>query len=348
MSVTETYEPVLLETDGEETDFDFDFSVFNDSDLVVALVDPDTLVATEQELGVDYTVTLNTSTVGGTVVFGEAPADEQLVSIQRDIPATQTTDIPSGGLFRESQIENALDKAVLLIQQLQEQVNRALLQNPYQEALDLVFPLPEAGSVIGWNEDGDALENVIPNTEAYITKASQAEAQAGVEDTKFMTAAKTKDAIDAQRILASQAEAEAGVDNTKFMSPLRTVQAIAIANEAESVNYGASSTIGGWSHFIGKAIWCKKIGNLVFVNFRIMGTSNSDLVEFTLPYAFSNYLPYLCGGEAQDNGVALTEPTLIVGVTGGSTCRVYKTLAAGAWTTSGTKLVSGQFFYETA
>ena len=180
MAVTETYEPVLLETDGDETDFDFDFSVFADTDLVVALIDPDTLeVLDEPELGVDYTVTLNTSTVGGTVVFGTAPEDDQLVSIRRNIPTTQGTDIPSGGLFRESQIENALDKAILLIQQLEEQISRALLQNPYTEALDLQLPAPEASKGLSWNAAGDALENVeVPAAALAGALAAQAAAEA--------------------------------------------------------------------------------------------------------------------------------------------------------------------------
>lgn len=197
MSVTETYEPVLLETDGIETDFDFDFSVFDDTDVVVALVDPDTLVATAQTLGVDYTVTLNTSTVGGTVVFGTAPADGQLVSIRRDIPTTQGTDIPSGGLFRESQIENALDKAILLIQQLEESISRALLQNPYTTALGLELPAPEAGTVLGWNDAEDAFENKTLVDLAAVALASQAQAEAGVNNTVYMSALRTKQAIDA-------------------------------------------------------------------------------------------------------------------------------------------------------
>jgi len=206
MSVTETYEPVLLETDGIKTDFDFDFSVFEDTDVVVALVDPDTLVATAQTLRVDYTVTLNTSTVGGTVVFGTAPADGQLVSIRRDIPTTQGTDIPSGGLFRESQIENALDKMVLLIQQLEEQIARALLQNPYQETSSLELPAPEAGTVLGWNDAEDAFENKTLADLAAVALASQAQAEAGVNNTVYMSALRTKQAIDSQvpAIVASE------------------------------------------------------------------------------------------------------------------------------------------------
>lgn len=207
MSVTETYEPVLLETDGSETDFDFDFSVFDDTDVVVAIVDPDTLeVLDEPELGVDYTVTLNTSTAGGTVVFGTAPADEQLVSIRRNIPTTQGTDIPSGGLFRESQIENAFDKAILLIQQLEESISRALLQNPYTTALDLELPAPEAGRFLGWNTAADALENKELGDIGLMVIASQAQAQAGTDNTTVMTPLRAKEAIDSQvpAIVASE------------------------------------------------------------------------------------------------------------------------------------------------
>jgi hypothetical protein len=58
--------------------------------------------------------------------------------------------------------------------------------------------------------------------------ASQAEAEAGEDNTKAMTALRTSQAIAAlQRAIASQAEAEAGTDNTKDMTPLRVAQAIA-------------------------------------------------------------------------------------------------------------------------
>lgn len=180
MSVTDTYDPVLLETDGIETDFDFDFPVFNETDIVVTIVDLTTLeVVDEPEYGVDYTVTLNTSTIGGTVVFGTAPSDEQYVSIRLALSATQETDIPSGGLFRESQIENALDKLTLLIQQQQEEIDRAILQNPYTTALTIQLPVPEAAKGLAWNADGDGLENVdLPSEAQAAAEAAQAAAEA--------------------------------------------------------------------------------------------------------------------------------------------------------------------------
>lgn len=65
--------------------------------------------------------------------------------------------------------------------------------------------------------------------------ASQAEAQAGTENTKTMTPLRVSEAITALAVdtgednvaLASQAEAEAGVENTKTMTALRSAQAIA-------------------------------------------------------------------------------------------------------------------------
>ena len=72
----------------------------------------------------------------------------------------------------------------------------------------------------------------------FANTATQAEAEAGVVTTKFMTPLRTKQAIDFLRVITSQAEAEAGVENTKQMSALRTKQAIdfqrAFATQAEA------------------------------------------------------------------------------------------------------------------
>lgn len=159
MSVTNTYTPVLLTGDGSEQDFDFGFKIFDASDLVVALVDPDTLVATAQAISTNYTVVIDTAAPGGTVTFLVPPPDGTLVSIRRDVPITQATDIPSGGLFREVQIENALDKEILIAQQLNEKIDRAILQNPYTAAITLVYPGAEANKIIGWDAAGTGLEN---------------------------------------------------------------------------------------------------------------------------------------------------------------------------------------------
>ena len=57
--------------------------------------------------------------------------------------------------------------------------------------------------------------------------ATQAEAEAGTDNTKLMTPLRTEQSILSN--LATQAEAEAGTENTKLMTPLRTEQALTYA-----------------------------------------------------------------------------------------------------------------------
>lgn len=234
--VSGTYTPVQVEADGVETDFDFDFKVFATSELLVQLVDQTTLEGTTQTLGEDYTATLNST--GGTISFDEAPAEGYDVYIARQMAVTQTADIPSGGLFREVQIENALDRTILIVQQQDEKINRALLQNPYEESSSIIFPTPEASKLIAWNADADALENV--TNEAVAVEEAQAaaeaaqvaaeEAQAAAEEAQGLAEAAASDAEAAAASIpeaASQAQAEAGTDNATYMTPLRTAQSLA-------------------------------------------------------------------------------------------------------------------------
>lgn len=111
-------------------------------------------------------------------------------------------------------------------------------------------------------------------------------------------------------------------------------------------DYSASSTIIGWSSFITKSIYYKKIGGTVFVNYFLYGTSNSGTSSFTLPFqnnsgvaacgsvpfAYDNGSPVACGIMELDNGTSLAQ--------------LYKS-AFTNWVNSGTKIAGGQFFYET-
>jgi len=68
-------------------------------------------------------------------------------------------------------------------------------------------------------------------TSFTLTLATQAEAEAGIENTKYMSALRVAQAILAQSPIpgiASQAQAAAGIDNTTMMTPLRTAQSIAV------------------------------------------------------------------------------------------------------------------------
>tara|TARA_R110000868_G_scaffold392761_2_gene663540 strand:- start:497 stop:1219 length:723 start_codon:yes stop_codon:yes gene_type:complete len=68
------------------------------------------------------------------------------------------------------------------------------------------------------------------------TIATQAEAEAGTNSTKMMTALRVLQSLTANLPIASEAEALAGTNNTKVMTPLRT------ANSVNSFAIGGSQT----------------------------------------------------------------------------------------------------------
>lgn len=119
-------------------------------------------------------------------------------------------------------------------------------------------------------------------------------------------------------------------------------------------DYTATSTIVGWSSFTSgrKFIMYKKIGKLMLVAFHLEGTSNSATTSFTLPVAavtvgtafdFSTNL-----GFAQDNTVTLTAASRLRLPNASSTVECFKDCGTTGWTTSGTKIVEGLFWYEAA
>ena len=97
----------------------------------------------------------------------------------------------------------------------------------------------------------------------------------------------------------------------------------------------------------------KTIGKLVFVFFHLEGTSDDDVVTFTLPYTstsvgfgdqFHSLLSF-----TYDNTTAIATPGKCGIDCGTATATCDKTSAAsGGWTTSGSKIVAGQFIYEMA
>ena len=115
-------------------------------------------------------------------------------------------------------------------------------------------------------------------------------------------------------------------------------------------SYGATSTVTGWSVFTRKIIYYKRVGKLVFVQFNLEGTSDTNSIKFTLPFTNSNAdsnLPVSATfGLGKDNGTSLTSAGRVQLNANSDEVIIQKDLASGAWTTSGTKQVIGQFWYE--
>lgn len=114
---------------GTASNFAFTFKVFQASDLEVVRLNVSTTIETVLVINSDYTVSLNAdqnSNPGGSITLtaGALAAGFNLV-ITSDIENLQPTDIVNQGGFYPDVIEDALDRATIQIQQLQEAVDRS-------------------------------------------------------------------------------------------------------------------------------------------------------------------------------------------------------------------------------
>ncbi|WP_261175431.1 hypothetical protein [Citrobacter freundii] len=101
---------------GVTTSFPYTFRIFKKSDLVVQVVDLSENI-TELVLDTDYTVTGAGGYTGGNVVIAAPLANGYQISISRELPVTQETDLRNQGKFFAEVHEDALDKLTMLIQQ---------------------------------------------------------------------------------------------------------------------------------------------------------------------------------------------------------------------------------------
>lgn len=156
---------------GSTSAFPFSFKVFQASDLEVVRLDESTNTETSLVLTSDYTVTLNLdqdSNPGGTVtLLAGALAAGYTLTLTSDLPNLQPTDLTNQGGFYPDVINDALDRATIQIQQLQEQTDRSL-KVAVSSTADATLPPPAPNDLIGWDATGEALVNVDPTSLATV------------------------------------------------------------------------------------------------------------------------------------------------------------------------------------
>ena len=150
----------ILKACGTLTHFEFGFKVFKDEDLIVSLMDPGTQDLTPLKLNVDYTVNISRIGDGGSIELNETHNGYSLYAY-RKIEIIQPHEVPTEGYFPESTIENALDRGIMIDQQLQEQINRciAIPGTSGFSGVNVQLPVPKAGNTLAWSEDETHLEN---------------------------------------------------------------------------------------------------------------------------------------------------------------------------------------------
>jgi Pectate lyase superfamily protein/Chaperone of endosialidase len=149
---------------GSTTSFPFTFKVFAAADIAVTIANS-LGVETALVLDTDYSVSLNANqetSPGGTITYpisGTPLAVGSVLAIVGDLDYDQPLDLPSGGNFSPLALENQLDRTVMQIQQLREEVERSL-RTSVTTGADVELPAPEANAFIGWNSGATGLQNV--------------------------------------------------------------------------------------------------------------------------------------------------------------------------------------------
>ena len=112
--------------------------------------------------GTQYTVSGGNGSTGTVTVSTSptdyTPASGETLTILSDLTDTQQTDLPEGGSFSSSSVEQQLDKIVRMLQQKAESLGRAIKFAVSSSAADITFPDPVSGGVIRYNTAADALE----------------------------------------------------------------------------------------------------------------------------------------------------------------------------------------------
>ena len=158
MTVSSTTTKVSYSGDGSTTVFAYTFKVFNASDLVVIKRTDSTGSESVQTITTNYTVSGVGNANGGNVTFTTAPSTGETVVIRRTSAQTQTTDYTPNDPFPAETHEEALDKLTFIVQEQQEELDRAIKvsrTNTITTSEFTVGATDRANRVFAFDSDGD-------------------------------------------------------------------------------------------------------------------------------------------------------------------------------------------------
>lgn len=195
---------------GSTTAFPFSFKVFGTVEVTVVQTNL-SLVETTLTLGTNYTVALNAnqnSNPGGTVNMVTAPAAGFKITLTSSLTYTQTLDLTNQGGFYPSTINDALDRATIQIQQLNEQVGRAAKVNISSgtDSTSLVNNINtlanNLSTIQSVNANQTNINNAVPAATSATTSAASASSSASSAASSATIASAAQVAADAASIAA--------------------------------------------------------------------------------------------------------------------------------------------------
>ena len=187
--------------------FNYTFKIFANSDLQVIIRNASG-VETVKTITTHYTVAGAGNNSGGSITFtsGNIPTNTETVVIRRILPQTQSIDYIANDPFPAESHEEGLDRAMMTIQQVQEELDRSL-----KVSRTATLNTPEitddassrAGKLLGFSADGNSLDatidgsGVATNATAAANSATAAATSASAAATSATAAENAKNAAEA-------------------------------------------------------------------------------------------------------------------------------------------------------
>ena len=169
MTVSTTTSIISYTGNGVTTAFAFTSPAYAATDIRVIVRVDATGIETVQALTTNYTLGTAPYPSGGTVTMLVAPASGETLIIKVLLPQTQTLDLAENDIMPAESLEDALDRAVMLIQQIQEELGRAYRQQEGDTA-SVVLPnsVDRASKFLQWDASGN------PTAVSVLTEGSLA------------------------------------------------------------------------------------------------------------------------------------------------------------------------------
>ena len=159
MTISSTTVKNSYNGDNSTTTFNYTFKVFADSDLQV-IIRSALGTETVKTLTTHYTVTGAGDANGGSVIFtaGNIPASGETVVIRRAVPQTQAIDYIANDPFPAESHEEGLDRAMMTLQQVQEELDRSIKISRTNTMTSTEFTVGatnRAGKILGFDDNGE-------------------------------------------------------------------------------------------------------------------------------------------------------------------------------------------------
>lgn len=231
---------------GVTTSWPFTFKVFDETDIKILRTSPEG-VDEQLTLDSDYSITLNldqNASPGGTITYpisgNPLPAQWKLTGIG-DLEYLQETDITNQGGFYPQVIEDALDRNVMMIQQVAEEGSRAIRVAASDDdvtGLELPPAAARSDKVLGFDADGNfEVYDIVTATSVGIVNRQKFTAAAG--QTSFTTSFTWTPAINAVHVFANGAKLSLTDDYTENGNNTFVLTSPAVGGELiEIVSFG--------------------------------------------------------------------------------------------------------------